>query len=41
MLKNYEKPELKIHGDLKDITKSNSTSGEKMVDGQDMNGGAS
>jgi hypothetical protein len=38
MLKDYQKPELNIHGDLKDITKAANPKG---IDGSDMNGGAS
>lgn len=38
MAKKYEKPEIKIHGDIKSITKSAVPKG---VDGGDMQGGAS
>lgn len=37
MLKDYKKPELSIHGDLKDITKATVPKG---VDGSDKNNGA-
>lgn len=38
MAKKYEKPELKIHGDLEKITKSNHIKG---IDGSDMQGSTS